>query len=70
MPVLNYKPIDNRKTLCFTALQHYMIDLYIEYRNDYLTIQRMAEDYGLSVSCLGAMLDEGYTLHEEYTACL
>ena len=34
-------------------------DIYLIYRNDYLTIDKMAEDYGINPMQLEVIIDEG-----------
>ena len=39
---------------------------YLEYRNNYLTVESFAEHRGISTEFARAMLTEGDRLHEEY----
>jgi len=39
---------------------------YLEYRNNYLTVESFAEHRGISIEFATAMITEGDRLHEEY----
>lgn len=67
MNKLIYTAPVERYTGSFTALQLYLIDLYIHWRNNYISIELLAEHKGLSVELCKAMLDEGRTLQEQYS---
>ena len=46
------------------ALDKVWIKAYLDYVNNYLTLECMAKDYNMSVNALKAMVDEGRKLHE------
>jgi len=43
--------------------QKYLVEVYFDYVNNYVTLDVMAEAYGISVECLSVMLKEGAGLH-------
>lgn len=38
---------------------------YLEYRNDYLTLEKMAEDKNMSINALKAVVDYGREVHNK-----
>lgn len=45
--------------------EYYAVQFYLEYVNDYLTIERMAEDHGISKDAASAIYADGKRLHRE-----
>jgi len=43
--------------------QEYLVSVYIDWVNNYLTVGKMSDDYGIDISCLHAMIDEGERLN-------
>ena len=66
MNKLAYTPVE-QYTGSFTPLQLYLIDLYIHWRNNYVSIELLAEHKGLSVELCKAMISEGRTLQKQYS---
>ena len=67
MNKLSYTPVE-QYTGSFTTLQLYLIDLYIHWRINYLSIELLAEHKGLSVELCKAMINEGRALQDQYSA--
>lgn len=42
-----------------------LIEFYLDWVNNFLTIQRMAEHYGLTISDTMALIEMGRVYHEE-----
>jgi hypothetical protein len=53
------------KTLLET-LEEMMRQTYLTYVNDYLTVAKMAEDYGMKESTMKEMIDYGRMIHEKH----
>jgi len=47
-----------------TTLQQTLIDLFLSYFNDYLTVECFAEHNGISIATANAIIKEGKYLHE------
>jgi len=43
--------------------QEFLMKVYLEYVNDFLTLNCMAEHYGVSFPAMKAMVDEGKKFH-------
>lgn len=56
---------DNTRYLNFH--EKYLLDTYLIYLNDYLTLGKMADHRGINVDCLLAMVDEGKKIHTALT---
>lgn len=41
-----------------------LINIYLEWMNNYLTVKRMASDYGISEDSMLALIDAGRMSHE------
>ena len=67
MNKLSYTPVE-RYTGSFTTLQLYLIDLYIYWINNYISVELLAEHECLSVELCNAMISEGRTLQEQYSS--
>jgi len=66
MNKLSYTPAEQYSG-SFTTLQLYLIDLYIHWRNNYISIELLAEHKGLSVELCKVMISEGRALQEQYS---
>lgn len=45
---------------------NFLIEIYLNYCYDFLTLAYMAESYTISIECMTAMVDEGRKLYEEH----
>jgi hypothetical protein len=54
---------------CVSALCNTLADLYLDYRNDYLTVEKFAEHKGLPVDCVTMLLNACATA-QEYRAAM
>ena len=46
--------------------QEFLMKVYLDYVNDFLTLTYMAEHYGISFTCMKAMVDEGKMIHADH----
>lgn len=44
--------------------QKYLIEVYLEWTNDYLSMEKMAYDYGIRINVMSALIQEGRRLHD------
>lgn len=45
--------------------QKRLVDTYLDWVNNYYSLSYMAEEYGISVDCLGVMIQEGKELYNQ-----
>lgn len=45
---------------------NFLIEIYLNYCNDFPTLAYMAEYYTISIECMTAMVNEGRQLYEEH----
>ena len=50
------------------ALDRACVKMYLEYVNEYLTLDFMARDKNMSINALKAMVDSGREIHKQQTA--
>lgn len=50
------------------ALDRLAVATYLDWTNNYLTIDRLAEDYEMSRKAVLALIEDGKRLHEAQTA--
>lgn len=50
---------------CYTAMQLFLRDLYLEYTNDYLSYASISEHKGTSLGTMAAMIEEGRVVHND-----
>lgn len=53
------------KTIVRQALDNWLVDTYLDWVNNYLTLDKMASDYELSYHAMNAVIEEGRALFEE-----
>lgn len=53
-----------------TNANEYLRSLYLDYLNNYLSVERFAEHNGLDIDQADVLLDIGRALHEDYVASL
>lgn len=51
-----------------TALQKIAAEFYLDYVNNYLTVELIAEHHGISKEFALALINEGRTLHQAHTS--
>lgn len=50
---------------CYTTMQLFLRDLYLEWVNDYISHTLIAEHKGVSVALMAAMIEEGRAIHND-----